>query len=103
MVLRSIAVCIMVCLCLSAQTLDQRVKGKISGFPGKVSLYAKNLQTGQTYALAAAEPVRTASTIKLPIMAECFFEASEGKLTWEEALRVTAEEKVSGTSVITEL
>ena len=66
--------------------LDSKIKAKITGFAGHVSLYAKNLDTGATYALAADEPVRTASTIKLPIMIECFSEAAEGKLDLAEGL-----------------
>ncbi|MGH9582850.1 MAG: serine hydrolase, partial [Bryobacteraceae bacterium] len=73
------------CAVASAQTpgnarLDSQIKKEIQGFPGRVSLYAVNLDTGASYGIAADEPVRTASTIKLPIMVECFFEASQGKL-----------------------
>jgi beta-lactamase class A len=76
--------------------LNQRIAYKIAGFPGKVSLFAENLQTGVSYGLLAGEPVRTASTIKLPVMIECFAEAGEGKLQWAEPLTVSAENKVSG-------
>jgi beta-lactamase class A len=85
------------------QRTDQRVKTKISGFQGKVSAYAKNLNTGVSYGIIADQPVRTASTIKLAIMVECFSEAAEGKLKWTEPLKVTEEEKVSGTGVVQEL
>lgn len=92
------------CLCSSAQQenaqLDQQVKTQMQGFSGKVSLYAENLQTGASYGLGAEEPTRTASTIKLAIMAECFFEASEGKLKWTEPVKVTEDEKVSGSGLV---
>jgi beta-lactamase class A len=94
------------CRALSAQqtsVLDHQVKAKIQVFNGKVTLYAKNLQTGAAYGIAPGDPVRTASTIKLAIMVECFFEAAEGKLAWTEPLKVTAEEKVSGTGVVQDL
>lgn len=68
-----------------------------------MSLYAKNLETGASYSIAAEEPVRTASTIKLAIMVECFFEAGEGKLAWTEPLKITAEEKVSGSGIAQDL
>lgn len=83
--------------------LNQRIAYKLAGFPGKVSLFAENLQTGATYGLLANEPVRTASTIKLAVMIECFAEAEEGKLKWTEPLPVSAENKVSGSGVLTEL
>jgi beta-lactamase class A len=94
-------------LCLTIRAADtselnQRIAYKIAGFPGKVSLFAENLQTGVSYGLLAGEPVRTASTIKLPVMIECFAEAGEGKLQWAEPLTVSAENKVSGSGVLTE-
>ena len=62
----------------AAKSLDGRIKAGIAGFKGHVSIYAKNLATGTTYSLAGDDPVRTASTIKFPIMIECFAEAGEG-------------------------
>ncbi|HZS53097.1 MAG TPA: serine hydrolase [Bryobacteraceae bacterium] len=83
--------------------LDSAVKARIAGFPGTVTIAAKNLATGRAYALGADQPVRTASTIKLPIMIECFYEASEGKLKWTEPIKLTEEEKVTGTGVLQDL
>jgi beta-lactamase class A len=83
--------------------LDQSVKSKVGGFKGKVVLYAKNLETGQSYSLAGDTPVRTASTIKLAIMTECFAEAADGKLDLNEPLKVTGEEKVSGSGILQDL
>lgn len=83
--------------------VDARVKGQIKDFQGNVSLYARNLETGVSYGLRADEPVSTASTIKLPIMAELFFEASEGKLDWNQKVTLTDNEKVSGSGVLREL
>jgi beta-lactamase class A len=87
----------------STVTIDQRVQAAIQGFPGTVSLYAKNLDTGTSYELRADAPVPTASTIKLPIMVELFAEAEEGKLDWNQKLQLTEHDKVSGTGVLTEL
>jgi beta-lactamase class A len=88
---------------LSKPQLDVQIKQKIAGFPGKVSLYAQNLDTGESYGLDPDSPVRTASTIKLAIMVECFFEASEGKLDWSQQLRLPEDEKVSGTGILQDL
>jgi beta-lactamase class A len=92
-----------VCVCAYAQQVDQKVRERIQGFQGHVSLYAKNLDTGASYGLLADEPVRTASTIKLAIMMECFAEAAEGKMKWTEPLTITKEEKVSGAGIAQEL
>jgi beta-lactamase class A len=87
----------------STVTIDHRIQNAIQGFPGSVSLFAKNLDTGKTYELRADEPVPTASTIKLPIMVELFAEAEEGKLDWNQKLELTDQDKVSGSGVLTEL
>ncbi len=87
----------------STVTIDHRVRTAIQGFPGTVSLYAKNLDTGASYELEADAPVPTASTIKLPIMVELFAEAEEGKLDWNQKLELTDQDKVSGSGVLTEL
>lgn len=97
---------ILSCLCATAQQhdqspkLDEQVKAKIARFPGKVTLYAKNLDTGASYAILGDEPVRTASTIKLAIMVECFAEAAEGKLSFTEPIKLTDDEKVSGSGLL---
>jgi beta-lactamase class A len=107
MTLKLCGLLLFLCVCAGAQQdkarLDQEIKARTQGFAGKVSLYAKNLQTGATYGIAAEDPVRTASTIKLAIMVECFFEAAEGKLKWTEPLRLTDGEKVSGTGILQDL
>lgn len=96
-------------MCALAQTntastaLDKIVQAKIQGFAGRVSIYAKNLDSGATYTLRADEPVRTASTIKLPIMVECFAESAEGKLNLSESLTLTQGEKVSGSGILQDL
>jgi len=60
------------------------VKAEIASFKGKVSLFAKNLDTGETYAMGADDQVRTASTIKIAVMVEAFARVAAGKATWTE-------------------
>ena len=63
-----------------AQTnLDDQVKPIVASFKGKVSLFAKNLDTGETYGLNPDERVRTASTIKIAVMIEAFARVAEGR------------------------
>jgi beta-lactamase class A len=90
----------------AAQTpgaLDQKVRTAIGQFPGKVYLFAKNLDTGQSYALNADERVSTASTIKLPIMAAVFAAVESGKAKWTEELTLTQDERVSGSGILGEI
>jgi beta-lactamase class A len=93
------------CLCAADQAddltrLDEQVKAKIGGFHGKVTLYAKNLTSGLSYGVQSDDPVRTASTIKLPIMIECFAQQAEGKLKFTEPIKLTEAEKVSGSGLL---
>lgn len=83
-------------------SLDSRVKDAIAGFQGKIWIYAKNLDTGKEYGLRADEQTRTASTIKLAIMAEAFQQVAQGKLNWNDELVITKEKKQGGTGVLSE-
>lgn len=82
--------------------LDARIQSAIAGFPGAVSLHAKNLATGREYALRADEPVRTASTIKLPILCALAAEIEAGKLKWTDETELTADDIVYGSGVLRE-
>ncbi len=87
---------------VSQPTLEEIVRDAIAGFNGKVWIYAKNIDTGKEFSLRGDERVRTASTIKLPIMAEAFRQVSEGKLKWDDILTVSKETKVSGAGILPE-
>jgi len=87
----------------SQTRLDDQVKPLVGSFKGKVSLFAKNLDTGETYALNPDEKVRTASTIKIAVMIEAFARVAEGKIKWTDEVVLTKEKKVSGSGILTEL
>ena len=84
------------------QTLDEKIKSEIKDFSGKVWIYAKNLDTGKDYALRADEQVRTASTIKLPIMTEVFHQIAQGKLNWTDEIILTKQNKQGGSGILFE-
>jgi beta-lactamase class A len=83
-----------------AQPLGDQLRKRIGAFPGQVSLYAKNLDSGETIGIRESEPVRTASTIKIAIMAALFDAVARGEMQWTERLTVTDAEKVAGAGVI---
>lgn len=87
----------------SAQSLDNDIKARIASFKGKVSLFAKNLDTGETYTLGADDRVRTASTIKIAVMVEAFARVAEGKAKWTDELVLTKAARYSGSGVLPEL
>lgn len=83
--------------------LDTQIQKKLDGFEGRVWIYAKNLDTGQDYGLRPDEQVRTASTIKLPIMAATFNLVAQNTLRWTDEVVVTKEVKKGGSGVLYEL
>jgi len=86
-----------------SKSLDEKVKGRIQTFKGTVSLFAKNLDTGETYAVNADDRVRTASTIKIAVMIEAFARVSEGKAKWADELVLTKAARSAGSGVLPEL
>src|SRR5947208_3556776 len=86
----------------AGDTLQARINAVIAHAPGKVSLYAKNLDTGKTFGVRETERVRTASTIKLPIMVAVFGEVAAGRAKWTDTSILKKGDKVSGSGILTE-
>src|SRR5260370_15058349 len=83
--------------------LDARMRAEITPFKGKVSVFAKNLDTGQTYSYKGDERVRTASPIKVAVMIESFARVSEGRAKWTDQLVLTKAARYGGSGVLPEL
>ncbi len=84
------------------QTLDDKVQAALQGLPGKAWIYAKNLDSEKDFCLRCDEQTRTASTIKLAVMAETFHQVAEGKVKWNDEIVLTKEKKQGGTGVLSE-
>jgi beta-lactamase class A len=76
---------------------------EILSFDGDVFVYARNLATGASFGWREDERVRTASTIKLPIMAAVFAKVRKGEARWNERIELRDQDKVSGSGVLQEL
>ncbi|MGP8244723.1 MAG: serine hydrolase [Bryobacteraceae bacterium] len=85
---------------LHAASLSEALHARIAGFPGTVSLYAKNLDSGASIGIRKSAKVRTASTVKLPTLVALFDAVARGEAKWTELLTVTAAEKVTGSGII---
>jgi beta-lactamase class A len=85
---------------VTAQSLQDDLRSRIGSFEGTVYLYAKNLNSGVAVGMRESEPVRTASTIKLPILLAVFDAVSRGKAKWSDRLTLTPADKVSGSGVL---
>ena len=81
-------------------SLDQRIRAEVAQFKGKVSLFAKNLDTGMVYELGGDDRVPTASTIKIAVMVEAFARVTEGKAKWTDELVLA--KKVGGAGILQE-
>ncbi len=86
-----------------SRSLDAQVRAETASFKGKVFLFAKNLDTGETYSLSGDERVRTASTIKIAVMVEAFARVAEGGAKWSDELVLTKAASYSGSGVLQEL
>ncbi len=84
----------------SAADLQKQLEEMAGKHPGKVALYAKNLKTGDSVALDADRPVKTASVIKLPIMMEAFYQVKAGKIRLQDKIQLTKQNQVPGSGVL---
>jgi beta-lactamase class A len=85
---------------VSADALADRLAARIRFFDGTVSLYAKNLDTGREVGIEADRRVRTASTIKLPVLCTLASMVAAGQARWDETLTIRRDDKVSGSGVL---
>lgn len=85
-----------------SQSLEIKLREKIAGFSGTVSLYARNLDTGREVGIDPDRRVRTASTIKFPIACALAAEVEAKRARWDERLVIRAQDKVSGAGVLSD-
>lgn len=92
------------CPCLAADPspVSAKLESLAKAHKGKVAIAVKHLAKDDAYFLNADEAMPTASLIKLPIMAEVYFQAKEGKVKLDEMLTLTKEEMVQGSGILTE-
>ena len=68
---------------------------------GKVAIAVKHLGTGESFALHADEAMPTASLIKLPVMVEAYWQASEDKVKLDTKVTLKKDDKVPGSGILT--
>src|SRR5689334_21718030 len=84
-----------------ADTVDRLAKDFAGVHKGAtLVLYAKNLTTGRDFAREPDSKVRTASTIKLPILCALESQVAAGAVKWDERIVLKPEDKVSGSGVL---
>lgn len=75
--------------------------GEISrAFPGKIGLYARNLDTGQELAINPDDRFPMASCYKIPIMVQVFRDAEAGKFKLEDRVEIRPDGKNPGSGLL---
>src|SRR5262245_17653210 len=88
------------CLC-GESSLESRLAPLAKTHQGKVAIAAKHLGNGESYFLNADAPMPTASLIKLPVMIEVYYQASEGKLKLSDPVTLHKQDMVPGSGILT--
>ena len=95
------------CVALAADRPDAALQKQVdiiaAQHRGKLAFFAKDLKTGATVAIDPDVPVQTASVIKVPIMLEAMYEIKAGKRSLDERLKLTKENQVEGSGVLTQM
>jgi N-acyl-D-amino-acid deacylase len=87
----------------AAPDLDSRVRSALGAYRGGFAVAARNLATGESYALGGKDRVQTASVVKLPVMVEAFQQVKDGLLRLDERVSSTAENQVPGSGILRDL
>lgn len=80
--------------------LQQDLEAIAAQHHGKVALYAENLTTHETAAIAPDTPVQTASVIKLAILYEALEQIRVGKLHLDDKITMAAADRVPGSGIL---
>jgi len=73
--------------------LQQKIERIRRAFPGEMSVYMKNLKTGEVIALDSSRVMETFSVIKVPIMAEVLRQAESGAFSLSDRIRLKASDR----------
>ena len=80
--------------------IQDRLAKRIAAFHGEMGVAVKNLDTGETFAVAGGKRFPTASLIKVAVMAEAFHQMAEGRLRADTRITLREEDKGRGDFVI---
>jgi len=83
--------------------LTARLAAIAAAHHGHVTVFARNLKTGQTAGVNADEPVKTASVIKLAVLLDAAEQIRAGKASLDEKVTLTKANQVDGSGVLGEM
>lgn len=68
------------------ESLESKIKKRVTGFKGDVGIFVKNLKTGEEVAIHADSLFPTASMIKVPITIGIFDKIEKGEMKYDSVL-----------------
>jgi beta-lactamase class A len=77
----------------SLPALRQQIERIRAAFPGDMSVYMKNLKTGEVIAIEADKVMETFSVIKVPIMVEVLRQAEAGSFSLSDRISLKAADR----------
>ncbi len=87
----------------NAPSLATALAAIAAAHPGKVALFAEQLNTGREVGIDADTVVQTASTIKLTILMEAMEQVRAGKAHWSEPIMLKPSDGVSGSGILAQM
>lgn len=85
------------------QELLDSMLPRLAALPGEVSVFGKDLTTGETWAYQPDVPLVAASVIKIPIFVEAFRQERDGLLSMDEEFSIRPEQKMPSCGALTYL
>ncbi len=80
--------------------LKKSLESEVSNFQGEAGIIIEDLNMGWKITLNNDKLFPSASVVKIPIMAACFYAAHEGKISLKDNLTLKASSKVPGSGVL---
>ncbi|HKA35637.1 MAG TPA: serine hydrolase, partial [Thermoanaerobaculia bacterium] len=84
----------------SVPSLQARLEKAVRGFPGTLGVAARNLETGESFAVNGDTRFPTASLIKLAVMVEVEHQVAEGKIARDRTVTLAESDKAGDEPVV---
>jgi beta-lactamase class A len=88
---------------VGSERIHERIEQLTRSFPGKIGVFARNVETGEEIGYNGDELFPMASTYKVPIMITVFRESEADRLSLEERVQTTEADRRLGSGLLTHL
>lgn len=82
------------------EVLEKRIKNKIIAFKGEVGIVIKDLSSARVILYEQNKLFPSASLVKIPIMASCFYAVGNRKINLEEKISLKTTHKAPGSGLL---